>query len=203
MFWLIDVILYLIYRTGGPPLIIFVQSLIITSTYTILLFVCKYITGNWRIAAFSTLFAVALGINDWNVRPQSIAFLVGVLFILAIKKLQNFEDIRWVIIFPIGMFIWVNSHGSFIIGFVLILIWLLDEVRIYSFEPTIKQKTYLIYGFAIITISRFYMYIKPSPESSMYKHCRGTVIQNLVPEWSPNLRSSLNIFYNYYCYLLF
>jgi hypothetical protein len=35
---------------------------------------------------------------------------------------------RWFIIFPAVMLVWVNSHGSFLIGLVLLVMWLLGEV---------------------------------------------------------------------------
>ncbi|MFP4344623.1 MAG: hypothetical protein ACLFU8_08015, partial [Anaerolineales bacterium] len=81
MFWLMEIALYALYRAGGPALVVFVHGLIITSAYALLLLLARRISGSWRVAALSTLFAAALGLHDWNVRPQAIAFPIATLFL--------------------------------------------------------------------------------------------------------------------------
>ncbi|MEA3397914.1 MAG: hypothetical protein U9R05_10670, partial [Chloroflexota bacterium] len=126
-FWLMEVALYGVYSLGGPALIVFVHSLVITSAYALLLWLSRRISGSWRSAAFATLFAAALGLNDWNVRPQAIAFPLAALFLLASHAYRRKPQWRWLIVFPLGMMLWVNCHGTFPIGLLLIGLWLADE----------------------------------------------------------------------------
>jgi hypothetical protein len=128
MFWLMDVLFHLVYGLGGPAFIVFAHSILITSAYAILLYLCKQISGSWRVAAFSMLFAAALGLNDWNVRPQAVTFVLGALYLLAIHKLQEGGRKTWLLVFPAGILIWANSHGTFFIGFVLVGMWLGEEL---------------------------------------------------------------------------
>ena len=127
MFWLMEVYFYRVYSLGGPALVVFGHSLMVGTAYAILLYLCWKKSGSWRIAAVSVLFAAALGINDWNVRPQAVSFLIGAVYLLAIYKLQVGEAKKWLLVFPLGMLIWANSHGSFFIGLVLIGLWLGQE----------------------------------------------------------------------------
>jgi hypothetical protein len=76
-------------RLGGPALVVFTHSILITSAYAIVLYLGKQISGSWRLAAFATLFAAALGLNDWNVRPQAVTFVLGALYLLAIHNLRR------------------------------------------------------------------------------------------------------------------
>lgn len=128
MFWLMEVTFYLVYSLGGPALIVFFHSLTISSAYATLLWLSMKVSGSWRWAASGMLFAAMLGFNDWNVRPQAATFLLGAIFLQAIYALRGGRGRRWLLVFPAGMLVWVNSHGSFIIGLVVIGLWLADEV---------------------------------------------------------------------------
>jgi hypothetical protein len=108
---------------GGPALVIFIHSLMISFAYGVIFWICKKITNSWRIAAFGGLFAAALGLNDWNVRPQGITFLLASLILLVIYTYNKNTRWYWLVIIPLVMLIWVNSHGTFLIGLVLIGIW--------------------------------------------------------------------------------
>jgi hypothetical protein len=192
MFWLFDSVMYYIYQFGGPALIILFQSLLITSAYGMLLLLCRKITKNWRIAAFSTIFAIALGINNWNVRPQSISFLLGILFLYGIYSYRIRSEWGWLVIFPIGMLLWVNSHGSFVIGLVLTGIWLGAEmweilVTRYSQGKFQIQKSF--WG-AAVSFGMAAAACLVNPRGFGIINYIGTltgsqIIQNLVPEWEP------------------
>ena len=128
MFWLMEVYFYLVFSLGGPALIVFGHSLMVGAAYGILLYLGWKKSGSWRLAAVGVLFAAALGLNDWNVRPQAVAFPIAALFLLAIYKLQAGGKKAWMLVFPLGMLVWANSHGSFFIGFVLVGLWLGQEL---------------------------------------------------------------------------
>lgn len=128
IFWLMDVWFYVWYSLGGPELVLFIHSLIITGTYLVIFILCWQNSRNWAATALSLFFAILLGIYTWNVRPQAISFLIGVIFLYAIYAYQRKPKFIWLLVFPFGMIVWVNSHGTYIIGIVLIGIWLFDEM---------------------------------------------------------------------------
>jgi hypothetical protein len=192
MFWLMDIILYEVYKLGGPALIVFLQSLMVTSAYTILFIISLRVTKNWRIAAMGTLFAAALGLNDWNVRPQSITFLLASLILLAIYGYQRKPQWGWLAVFPACLLVWANSHGTFVIGLVLIAIWwgqelwtaLLEHIR--NKSPIIS-KTILIPGVVFVT-SCLACLINPRGLgiiSYVRTLTSNSAVQNLVTEWAP------------------
>jgi hypothetical protein len=128
MYWLMEVFLFTIYKLGGPALVVFIHSLIISSAYIVIFLIGKKTSKSWRIGTFGVLFAAALGLNDWNLRPQGITFLLASLFLLAIYEYRDSHRWGWLLVFPLGMLVWVNSHGTFIIGLILIAIWLGQEI---------------------------------------------------------------------------
>jgi hypothetical protein len=191
MFWLMEVILYGVYKLGGPELVVVIQSLLITSAYLVIFMICRLTSKSWRIAALGALFAAALGLNDWNVRPQGVTFLLASLFLLAIYKYRNKPQWGWLIIFPTCMLIWVNSHGTFIIGLTLVGIWWGQEIwtalrqRI-SHGQVVELKRIVVPGIMFgITVLICLLnprglgiinYLKTLTSNS--------VVQNLVTEWA-------------------
>lgn len=128
MFWLMDIFLFTIFRLGGPALVVFIHSGIITGAYAVLLLLCFRLTNSRRISSIAVFFAASLGFNDWNVRPQTIAFLLGVIFLFSIYWIKANQRRSLVFIFPVVMAFWANSHGTFFIALGLLVIWLAEEL---------------------------------------------------------------------------
>ncbi len=203
MFWLMEIALYGIYKLGGPALVVFVQSLMVTCAYLVIFWICKLTSNSWRIAALSVLFAAALGLNDWNVRPQGITFLLASLFLLAINEYRKKPQWGWLIVFPICMLIWVNSHGSFIIGLALTGIWWGQELwtairRRISHEQVVEVKRIVVPGIVFgITVLICLLnprglgiieYLKTLTSNS--------VVQNLVTEWAaPTFGTTMGVIF--------
>ncbi|MGC9398895.1 MAG: hypothetical protein ACP5HM_07140 [Anaerolineae bacterium] len=124
VFWLTQAWFYLVYRLGGPPLLVLAHSLIITSAYASVLWLARAKSGSWRAAALATLVAAALGLNDWNLRPQAIGFLMASLILVVIHGYDRRERPWLLTLIPASLWIWANSHGSWPIGFVLLGLWL-------------------------------------------------------------------------------
>lgn len=127
-YWLMQIIMYSLYTAGGGELIIFCQSMAITAAYAILLYIGLKISRHWRAAALGILFSALFGYGNWNVRPQTIAYLLAAFILLGIYKYKIQNKKQWLIIFPFAMTIWVNSHPSFPIGLIIIGCWFIEQV---------------------------------------------------------------------------
>jgi len=127
-FWLAETAYYYFYRLGALPLIIFAHALVVTSAYGVTLWLCYRCTGSWRLASAGTLFAVALGVDNWNVRPQAVGYLLFSLCAWSIWVNRR-RAMRWLLaVPPISITLWANCHGSFFLGFVLLGIWFAEAV---------------------------------------------------------------------------
>jgi hypothetical protein len=127
VFWLVDSAFYVLYRLGGPALIIFAHAAAITAGYALVTWLSHARSGSWRSAAFAALFAAALGVNDWNVRPQAVGFPLAAAMLWAIHAYRRRPRRALLLVFPLCQWIWANSHGAFPIGLVLVGLWLADE----------------------------------------------------------------------------
>ena len=192
IFWFVEIGYYWLYRAGGLALIIFTHSLVVTLAYLLLLFINWQLSHNWRVSAFCTLFAAVLGISDWNVRPQALTFVIGALFLTGIYACRRKKQLSWLVVFPLGMLVWANSHGSFLIGLALLGIWTLDEIKnglkIAKKEKISQAIKPLIYPTVALGVSILAITANPSGLGILnyvLGMMKNSVIQTLVPEWAP------------------
>ncbi len=126
--WLMQIGLYLIYRLGGAPLTLFVHGLVIVSGYLLLQRELLQITRhNARLASAITIGAAALSMPNWAVRPQSISFPLFslTLFVLLRYRRQRGHFLWWL---PLIFLIWVNTHGGFIFGLILLGCFVISQI---------------------------------------------------------------------------
>jgi len=118
--WLAQLLMYGIYQLGGIPLTYIFQALVIALAYGLLLRLCLLRTGQVQLSVgLLLLTTLPLSFDNWLVRPQSYAFplFAGFLTILTEYRLGG-KNRLWLL--PILMVLWVNIHGSFVLGGVLI-----------------------------------------------------------------------------------
>lgn len=185
MFWLPEVALYGLYSLGGPALVVFAHSIVVTAAYGWTLALAWRLSGSPRVAAAATLFAAALGINDWNVRPQALTFFLAPAFLWAIHEYRRRPRPGWLAVFPLGMMLWVNSHGSFPLGLLILGLWLVEEAwrGIGRSNPAHLRASALALGLAALAVL-----VNPrGPRVVSYPATMSTapVIQKMVPEWAP------------------
>jgi hypothetical protein len=144
--WLMEVVFYLLLRIGGLPLLIFFHSAVVTGAYGLLLAVNRRAAGgNWRWAALTTVAAAAVGLDSWNVRPQSMSILLFALTLYLVERhaarhtagRSERRGDRWLWSLPPTFALWANAHGGFVFGLALLvcyllaalLVWLRDKAR--------------------------------------------------------------------------
>ena len=197
IYWLLDVILYQVYMAGGAELIVFFHSMAITTAYATVMWLGYRLTGNWRTAAVSTLFSAALGINDFNVRPQAIAFPIAAIFLLAMYQYDQTRRRRWLAVFPVGMVFWVNSHGTFPLGLLLIGLWLVDSIWQTFIADGLSAKVAVEHSVApgvALVAAALACLVNPrgiNTISYVSGMSSNPTIQNMVPEWAPPSFASL------------
>ena len=190
-FWLMEAAMYRVYRLGGATLTVLLHGVVITAAYALLIWLGQRISGSWRAAAVGTLFAAALGLNDWNVRPQAVTFAIAALFLLAIHEYRQTQRRAWLVVFPLGMALWVNSHGTFPLGLALIAFWTADEgwKALQSGDITWASLRRALQA-PLLTLALSLAACALSPRGlGTFAYVSGMasdpIIQNLVPEWAP------------------
>ncbi len=144
--WLAQVLMYAFHSLGGAPLLIVVQALVLALAYGLLLQLCIRRSGSIRLSVGLLLLAIMpLSFDNWLVRPQSYAFPLFVAFLVILTDWRKGGSLRekggdatlqtpktpgvkhtlWLL--PLLMMIWVNLHGSFVLGGALITLTFIGE----------------------------------------------------------------------------
>ena len=121
--WLGDVLLATMYRLGGMRglefLLIVLGSAIVVALYTL----SAIRSGNSKAAFVATTAVFVLASASFNLRPQMLGYFFLVLTLIALERFRKGKR-RGLWALPVIMLLWVNSHGSWIIGLGVIGIYL-------------------------------------------------------------------------------
>jgi hypothetical protein len=120
--WIVEIPMYLIYKTFGPGGLNVWTAVIVTLTFG---FVWGTMSGGSFSKAFMIVLAAAASAVYWAARPYLVTFLLSAIFLWVL------EDYRWgrnnrLYWLPLLMILWANSHGGFAVGFILIAIYTTD-----------------------------------------------------------------------------
>ena len=127
--WLGELLFYAIYRIGNLEVLIFLRNLFTLLAFWLVAIEAKRKSGSWRLAALVVTFAWLMSFNNLAVRPQIWSWLPFLAYLIV---LGGFVDGRisksWLWSLPLIMVFWVNAHGAFILGVVLIGMYFTGEL---------------------------------------------------------------------------
>lgn len=120
--WLAQLLMYTLHNIGGLALVVIVQAIVIALAYGLLLRLCLLRTSRLRLSVVLLLLAtMPLSFDNWTVRPQSYAFPIFAAFLTVLTEYRLGRTNRlWLL--PLLMILWVNIHGSFVLGLAMIAI---------------------------------------------------------------------------------
>jgi hypothetical protein len=125
--WLAGVLFALGFHLGGPVLIILGNTVLLLAAYALLLWHCRVEGRDTRLAVGATFVALLVSAGNWAVRPQTFSALLFVaLYVVVDRYRQGKRSPLWAI--PLGMALWANLHGAFIMGFVVLAITVGGEI---------------------------------------------------------------------------
>ncbi len=121
--WLSQVGLYATYAVLGYQGLIVLTALMVTLAFT---FVWRASPGPGLLKAFLFLLAAAASGVYWSARPQILSFALAGAFLWILECFRAGSR-RSLIAIPFLMALWVNLHGGFAIGFLLLAAYLAGE----------------------------------------------------------------------------
>jgi hypothetical protein len=142
--WLMELSIFMIYRSFGAGGLNIWMAAMITLAFA---FIYMAMSGGGFLRVFVLVLATTVSAVYWAARPYMATFVLSAAFLWIL------EDFRWdpsplsplpqsrrgvphkknprrnkLIFLPILMMLWVNSHPGFALGFILVGIYLLDEL---------------------------------------------------------------------------
>lgn len=123
--WLVQVIFYLVFHFGGPDNLIFLSAIITTLAF-LFLFLSIY-EDRKHLTLIAGIFFVTILASKlrFNIRPENFSILFFSLFICILKR--HLRNKIYLFLLPLIQLIWVNSHGFFILGPIMVGVFILSE----------------------------------------------------------------------------
>jgi hypothetical protein len=125
--WLSEVIMGFLHINFGLTGVVIFFALLLSCTYYFLFRMLRSEKGNFLLAVIIALLVVASSMLHWHARPHifSIVLTLGWYYIL-----DGFQNDRKNILYllPLLMLFWVNLHGGFITGFVLLAVYMIGNL---------------------------------------------------------------------------
>ncbi len=126
--WLGELLLYVLYRWGGLSLVIFARNVLVLTAFWLAALTARERSGSWRLAAPALALAGGMSLNNLIVRPQIWSFPLFALYLYLLTRYTAGRLRRgWLLLLPFLMAFWVNVHGAFVLGLVLVGIFAVGE----------------------------------------------------------------------------
>jgi hypothetical protein len=119
--WLAQVVILGFYRLAGLPGLTLFTAILVGVAFLLL---WPLLEGPPLLRAAVLLLAAATSAVYWAARPHIASFALAAFFIWALEHWRRGKRRHVVWLLPVAMALWVNIHGGFAIGFILLLIYL-------------------------------------------------------------------------------
>jgi hypothetical protein len=124
--WLSEVIMAAIHRAAGLTGIVIFFSFMISLVYYLMFRIIRAYNGNILAASFITLLVLVTSQMHWLARPHIFSLVLMVVWYCLLDKYQYQHEDYLYLLAPM-MLLWVNLHGGFLAGFILIGIYLVGN----------------------------------------------------------------------------
>ncbi len=132
--WLWDVAFAWLHRQGGMAAVVLASLAVISVTTALLYRLVRRQSGNAVIAIGVTFLAAAACSIHWLARPHLFTLLFVVIFWWLLERVREGRTrlLAWL---PVLTVPWVNLHGGFFVGIVLVLAWAAGELIAAGVDP--------------------------------------------------------------------
>jgi tetratricopeptide (TPR) repeat protein len=147
--WLFQVGVSWLHDHGGVPAMVLAKSVITVMAMFLLVTARKRSWPVWMMVLAWLPALMVLG-GRMYVRPETLSLLYLSVFLAAIFRWQRFPWIAWLL--PPVQVVWVNSHGLFVLGPVVLGFGLIDSVlRRGAFAPERKRWWQIVVPACVVT----------------------------------------------------
>ncbi len=125
--WLSELIMALIHRWSGISGIVVFFSFLLALTYYVYFRILRVSSHDILLAVFFSVLVATTSNLHWLARPHVLTLLIFTVWYGLLRHMQKGGDIQWYW-FPLLMLFWVNLHGGYIAGFLLLGTYLCGNI---------------------------------------------------------------------------
>jgi hypothetical protein len=125
--WLSEVLMAAVHHHAGLTGIVILFSLTVATTYLLLFRTLRGDTQDILLSILLTVMAAITSSIHWLARPHIFSLLLTVIWYSVLNRFQ-YRGKNQLFILPILMLLWVNLHGGYIFGLIVLLIYFLGNL---------------------------------------------------------------------------
>ena len=126
--WLSDVLMATVHHVAGLRGIVLLSLVLLGLTSTSIYRNAVAESGHRLIAIVLTALAMAASTIHWLARPHLVTPLLTAVFLSILTRVHKHGKTRWLLALPPLTILWVNLHGGFFVGIVLLITYALGSV---------------------------------------------------------------------------
>jgi len=198
--WLSEVIFALIHKFSGLTGLVVAMTIVIASTYTVLLKFLRSSGVNIIVAACIVALAAGASTIHWLARPHIFSLLLTLIWYIILDTYQ-YKKKNYLYLLPLLMVLWVNLHGGFIAGFMLLAVYVTGNLLKAIFVKEERSETSHRAKILLIFLSLCVLAALINPQGYKillfpFKLTANKFIMDNVNEWlSPNFHTDLRYEY--------
>lgn len=125
--WLSEVLMAVAHRHAGLMGVVILFSLTIATAYLLLFRMLRSDTQDILLSLLLTVSAAITSSIHWLARPHIFSLLLTVIWYSVLNRFQ-YRGQNQLFILPFLMLLWVNLHGGYIFGLIMLLVYLLGNL---------------------------------------------------------------------------
>ena len=196
--WLAEVIFAIVYKPFGLTGVVVFMIFIISAIYAILFKFLRSFGVSIIVAALIAVFAAGASAVHWLARPHIFSLLLLLIWYMVLDTYQ-YKNKNYLYVLPFLMILWVNLHSGFILGYMLLIVYIVGNFLKARFnrerqELHTRSKALVLFLFLCIVVSLF----NPQGYKILLSPLEATnsIITGHIYEWmSPNFH--LGLIYEY------
>ncbi|MBV8894456.1 MAG: hypothetical protein JO266_21185, partial [Acidobacteria bacterium] len=139
--WLYDALIAWIYERAGLNGVVFASALVIAASLAVAFQLSLRRGGNIAVTALLFVLCATASSIHFLARPHVVGWLFAVAWFLILDSgTRNELRPGYLFWLPILMLLWVNLHAGFVLGFVLLTIYLLAEISEAFTHPSCPER---------------------------------------------------------------
>ena len=123
--WMYDVLVGELESSAGLNGVVWFSAVVIAGTFALVFRLLLFRGADLFVALILTLLAIAASMIHFLARPHVLSWLLAVVWFWILDSTESapHKRARQLWLLPLLMLIWVNVHGGFLLGFVLLAIY--------------------------------------------------------------------------------
>ena len=138
--WLSEVLYALIHSISGLSGIVVVHAFVIAVVFLILFKFLRASGISIIVAVFIVALSASVSTIHWLARPHIFSLLFTLIFYIVLDTYQNKKK-NCLYILPLLMIVWVNLHGGFLAGFLLLGVYVTGNLINAIFKKEVRHET--------------------------------------------------------------